>query len=99
MVTPEKRGEIMKQTDTESLLEFPCQYQFKAMGLAGDRFKQAIIAAIDKHVTVPEDAVRCRPSGKGTYQAVSVLVILHNYKQLTDIYAEIRQVDDLKMLL
>ena len=89
----------MKQTDVETLLEFPCHYQFKAMGLAGESFKRAIVAAVNKYVTVPEDAVRCRLSGKGTYQSVSVLVTLYNYEQLTDIYAAMRQVDDLKMLL
>ncbi len=89
----------MKKTETEGLLDFPCHYQFKAMGLAGDDFKHAIVAAVDKHVAVAEDAVRCRPSAQGTYQAVSVMVTLHNYEQLTNIYTEIRQVDDLKMLL
>ncbi len=89
----------MDKTDPQNLLEFPCHYQFKAMGIAGDYFKDAIVAAVDKHVAVPQDAVRCRPSGKGTYQAVSVLVTLYNYGQLTDIYAAMRQVDGLKMLL
>lgn len=89
----------MKKTDAEELLDFPCHYQFKAMGLAGEGFKRAIVAAVDQYVAVPENAVRCRPSGKGTYQSVSVLVTLHNYEQLTAIYAEMRQVTDLKMLL
>ncbi|MEE4254375.1 MAG: DUF493 domain-containing protein [Desulfuromusa sp.] len=89
----------MEKTDPKDLIEFPCHYQFKAMGLAGSKFRQATIAAIAKHASVAEDAVRSRPSGKGTYQSVSVLVTLHSYEQLTSIYAEMRQVDDLKMLL
>ncbi len=89
----------MKKTDVEELLDFPCHYQFKAMGIAGEGFMRDIVAAVNKHVAVPEDAVRCRPSGKGTYQSVSVLVTLYNYEQLTAIYAELRQVVDLKMLL
>ena len=89
----------MTTTNPKDLLEFPCQYQFKAMGLSGDCFRKDIVAAVGGHVTVPQDAVRCRPSGKGTYQAVSVLVTLYNYEQLTAIYAEMRQVDNLKMLL
>ena len=92
-------GKVMKKTDPKDLIEFPCHYQFKAMGLAGVDFRQAIIAAIDKHVSVPKDAVRSRPSGKGNYHAVSVLVTLHSYEQLTSIYAEMRQVVGLKMLL
>ena len=89
----------MTKTDPKDLIEFPCHYQFKAMGGCGETFKQAVIDAVDKHASVSLDSVRCRPSGKGTYQAVSVLVTLHNYEQLTAIYAELRKVDDLKMLL
>lgn len=89
----------MEKIDPEDLIEFPCHYQFKAMGLSGTEFRQAIIAAIAKHADVAEDAVGSRPSGKGTYQSVSVLVTLYSYEQLTSIYAEMRQVDHLKMLL
>ncbi|MCW8893178.1 MAG: DUF493 domain-containing protein [Deltaproteobacteria bacterium] len=89
----------MKKTDPVNLLDFPCHYQFKAVGLAGEDFSRGIFAAISKHVDVSRDAVRSRPSGKGNYQAVSVLVTLYSYQQLTAIYAEMRQVRDLKMLL
>jgi putative lipoic acid-binding regulatory protein len=83
----------------EDLLEFPCQYQFKALGVAGEDFKMNILHAIGQHAKVAQDAVRCRPSGKGNYQSVSVLLTLHSYQQLTDIYAEMRKVPALKMLL
>jgi len=83
----------------EDLLEFPCHYQFKAVGQAGESFRQAIVAAVERHAAVSQDAVRCRPSGKGNYQAVSVLVTLHSYQQLTSIYADMRQVPGLKLLL
>ncbi|MDX2479625.1 MAG: DUF493 domain-containing protein [Desulfuromusa sp.] len=89
----------MNNNNPKDLLEFPCHYQFKAMGLAGDPFKDAIVAAVSKYIVVAQDAVKCRPSGKGTYQSVSVLVTLHNYEQLTSIYAEMRLVIGLKMLL
>lgn len=83
----------------EELLEFPCHYQFKAVGLAGESFQQAIVAAMAQHVAVPKDSVRTKPSGKGNYQSVSVLVTLYSYEQLTCIYAEMRKVVGLKMLL
>ena len=89
----------MKKTNPEELLDFPCHFQFKAVGLAGDIFQEGIIEAVEKHAMVSRDAVRSRPSGKGKYQAVSILVMLHSYQQLTDIYAEMRQVPNLKMLL
>jgi len=83
----------------EELLDFPCHYQFKAVGMAGEAFRQSVISSVDRHATVGPDAIRCRPSGKGTYQSVSVLVTLHSYQQLTSIYAEMRQIPGLKMLL
>jgi putative lipoic acid-binding regulatory protein len=90
---------VTDQRSPEDLLEFPCQYQFKAVGVTGEIFKQAIVAAIEKHIPVSADAVRSRPSGKGNYQSVSVLVTLYNYQQLTGIYAEMRLVAGLKILL
>lgn len=89
----------MKQADTTDLIDFPCHFQFKAVGLAVDDFCQAILAAVSKHATVSKEAVLSRPSGKGTYQSVSILVTLHSYEQLTTIYAEMRRVKGLKMLL
>lgn len=90
---------MTEKQNPEDLLEFPCQYQFKAVGAAGQPFIDAIVQAINKHSAVNQDAVRSRPSGKGTYQSVSVLVTLHSYQQLTSVYAEMRKVPDLKMLL
>lgn len=83
----------------EELLEFPCHYTFKAVGVSGDQFKESIIAAARKFALVPRDAVHVRPSGKGNYQSVSILVRLENYRQLQDIYAGMKQVPGLKMLL
>ena len=89
----------MVSKEMHELLEFPCQYQFKAVGSAGEGFNRSIVAAIDRHVSVPRDAIRTRPSSKGNYQAVSVLVTLHSYQQLLAIYADIRKVPELKVLL
>jgi len=89
----------MKSPDPKDLLDFPCHYQFKAIGLAAASFRDGIVAAASKFIVVPEDAIKCCPSGNGTYQSVTILLTLHNYQQLTDIYAEMRQVAGLKMLL
>lgn len=83
----------------EELFDFPCHYQFKAVGQAGDEFYAAVIAAIGKLAAVSNDAVKSRPSGKGNYQSVSVVVTLHNFAQLKGIYAELRQIPGMKMLL
>lgn len=83
----------------EDLIEFPCHYTFKAIGTSGETFPSQVIDAASKHVEVPQDAVLIRPSGKGNYQSVSIVARLENYQQLTAIYAEIKLVAGLKMLL
>jgi len=90
---------VTSKKSPQELLAFPCHYEFKAVGMAGKAFQQAIVSAAGKHVKISADSVRSKPSGKGTYQSVSVFVTLHSYQQLTSIYAEMRKVDGLKMLL
>lgn len=87
------------QQNPETLLEFPCHYQFKAVGVSGDEFRDGVIKAVSKRVPVASDAVMTRPSGKGNFQSVSVMVTLHNFEQLKEIYANLRQVPGMKMLL
>ena len=90
---------MSEPTKPEDLLEFPCHYTFKAVGLCGDRFKDGIVAATAAHVAVSQDAIHIKPSAKGNYQSVSIVVRLENYRQLQDIYAGMKQVPGLKMLL
>lgn len=85
--------------DPESLLDFPCHYQFKAIGTAGDLFFQSVVQAVSVHATVSEDAVRTQPSRRGNYQSVSVVLTIYNADQLTAIYSELKKLSGLKMLL
>lgn len=89
----------MRSDNPEDLLEFPCHYQFKAIGKAGEDFRRDVVQAIARRVEVPADAVRWQDSRNGTYQSVSVILTIYSYVQLTGIYAELKQVADLKMLL
>jgi putative lipoic acid-binding regulatory protein len=90
---------MSEPVNPEDLLEFPCHYTFKAVGASGEIFSAGISAAVGRHATVHRDAIHIRPSGKGSYQSVSIVVRLENYKQLTDIYAGMKEVPGLKMLL
>ena len=83
----------------EDLLDFPCHYTFKAVGESGLRFSTDISAAVGLYAVVHQDAINIRASGKGNYQSVSIIVRLDCYQQLIDIYAEMKSVSGLKMLL
>lgn len=85
----------------EELLEFPCDYMFKAFGPndeSGD-FMRRVREAVSTVVPLPLDAVKARLSSQGTYLCVTAVVRLQNFSQLTDIYAAIRQVEGLRYLL
>jgi putative lipoic acid-binding regulatory protein len=90
---------VSETIPSEELLEFPCHYTFKAVGLSGETFLSGITSAVKRHAVLSQDAVLIRPSGKGTYQAVSILVRLDNFAQLKDIYAGMKEVAGLKISL
>ncbi len=90
---------MTQKTDPEDLLDFPCSYTFKAIGESGDSFYDQILAAARHHALIHQDAICVRPSGKGKYQSISIIVMLENYQQLKDIYAGMKEVPGLKMLL
>lgn len=83
----------------EELVSFPCDYLFKAFGPNDESFVAAVRSAVAKTLYVPLDNIKLRASANGQYQCVSVLVRLYNVEQLTAIYADLRQVEQLKYLL
>ena len=85
----------------DSLLEFPCDYIFKAVGsdTVKGLFSSSVHSAVSSVVPVPLDSIKCRSSSQGNYLAVSVLVRLYNMDQVKSIYAALREVEGLKFLL
>lgn len=81
-------------------LIFPCEYVFKAFGPGESTgFATAVQQAVSTVVPVPLDAVKIRMSGQGNYQAVSVVLIMHNLEQVHAIYQSLKTVPDLQYLL
>ncbi len=71
----------------DSLLEFPCEFCVKAMGLAADDFDALVAAIVREQVPdLPAAAVRSRPSRGGKYLAVSVTFTATSRAQLDAIY-------------
>jgi len=88
-----------QRIDPDLLLDFPCDYVFKAFGSADAAFAEAVKQAVSQVMPVSADAMKSRDSSGGKYQAVSVCVRLHNSEQLKQIYAALKKVDGLKYLL
>jgi putative lipoic acid-binding regulatory protein len=74
----------------ETLLEFPCEFPVKAMGLACDELEIAVIEIINRHVDdLGEGAVRTKPSKNGKYLAMTIVVNAHSKQQIDAIYMDL----------
>lgn len=83
----------------DELVKFPCDYIFKAFGPNTETFVDSVRSTINTTVFAPLDAIKVRPSSKGEYQCVTVVVRLQNIEQLKTIYHDLQQLAELKYLL
>ena len=74
----------------ESLLEFPCPFPIKAVGLNDGGFENLVVELIGRHAALPaEGAVTSRDSRGGKYLSVTVTITATGLAQLDDIYREL----------
>lgn len=68
-------------------LEYPLEYEFKIMGLAGDDFAEHARRLVERVAgAAPADRVRVRASAQGKYHAVSVVTVLASEEQRRAVY-------------
>lgn len=77
----------MTQERPDTLMEFPCTFAIKAMGLAAEDFDALVFSLVRQHVPdLAEGAVRSKPSAAGKYVSVTVTFTATSREQLDDIY-------------
>ncbi len=87
-------------SETESLLEFPCQFPIKAMGKSRDDFDAIVVEIVRRHVSdISEGAVTSRASKAGTYTSVTVMIEATSREQLDAIYQGLTDSPDVLMAL
>jgi putative lipoic acid-binding regulatory protein len=86
--------------DGETLLEFPCVFPIKAMGLACDELEIAVIEIITRHVdSLAEDALRMKPSKSGKYTSITITITAHSKDQLDAIYMDLTACEHVSIAL
>jgi len=84
----------------ESLLEFPCRFPIKAMGLAEPGFDDLVLTIVREHVPdLGEGAVVTRPSKGGKWVSVTVTIEATSRSQLDAIYQALSDHDKVVMAL
>ena len=83
-----------------SLLEFPCEFPIKVMGLASHGFDDLVVEIVRRHVTDLQDgAVRAKPSRAGKYVSLTVTVQAASQDQLDRLYVELSAHERVLMVL
>ncbi len=76
--------------DTDQLMDFPCSFAIKAMGLATDDFDVLVVSLVRPHVKdLNEGAVSSKPSKGGKYISVTVTFEAESREQLDNIYRSV----------
>jgi putative lipoic acid-binding regulatory protein len=80
----------MTDHDGETLLEFPCEFPVKAFGQSSDGFPFTVFAIVQRHVPdITADAIQCRRSEGGKYDAVTISFTATSKRQLDAIYQDL----------
>jgi putative lipoic acid-binding regulatory protein len=87
-------------TDQESLLEFPCEFSIKAMGLNEPGFQELVVQIVRKHCPdLGEACSRTRPSKNGKWLSVTVDIQASSRDQLDAIYMDLTAHEKVTMSL
>ncbi len=84
---------------TPPLLEFPCDFPIKALGLSREGLEAQVVELVRRHAPDFQDAdVVSRLSGGGKYTAVTVTVRAQSQAQLDAIYQDLTACPEIAMV-
>lgn len=87
-------------TDSDTLLEFPCTFAIKSMGLAEVDLDLIVVEIVRKHAPeLGEGAVSTRLSKGGKYVSVTVTLEAQSKQQLDAIYQDLSDCEQVLMSL
>lgn len=74
----------------ESLLQFPCDFPIKVMGVGDSDFQVLVVELVRRHAPDLDEArVQVRNSRAGRYRSVTVVVRARDHAQLNAIYQDL----------
>mgnify|MGYP000724603407 FL=1 len=84
----------------ETLIEFPCDFDVKAMGPSSDDFDAIVVDMIRHHVDdIKEGAVTTKQSSGGKFTSVTVTIYATSKAQIDAIYRELSAHEQVKYVL
>ena len=87
-------------TERETLIEFPCDFPLKIMGIATPEFAQTIANVVLQHAPEFDTAsMEMRPSRAGNYLALTCTIRATSQLQLDALYRELSSHPMVKVVL
>lgn len=85
---------------TDSLIEYPCDFPIKIMGVMQESFAQTMVEVVQVHdPSFHAGKIEMRPSSKGTYLSLTVTVWATSREQLDNLYRELTSHPMVKVVL
>jgi len=90
-----------QQTDSQTLLEFPCEFPLKVMGLNRNEFSEHMRNLVQEFVQyeIKTDAITSRESSSGKYLALTITFTAQSKEQLDNIYQALHAHPNVTMTL
>ncbi|CFQ32314.1 MULTISPECIES: DUF493 family protein YbeD [Yersinia] len=86
------------KTKLHELLEFPCSFTYKVMGIAEPQLVNQVVEVVQRHA--PGDySPQVKPSSKGNYHSVSITITATHIEQVETLYEELGKLELVRMVL
>ena len=87
-------------SERETLIEFPCDFPLKIMGVAAEGFAQTVAAVVQKYAPEFDPAtMEMRPSKAGNYLSLTCTIVATSQTQLDAVYRELSSHPMVKVVL
>ena len=88
----------MLDTKFHELMDFPTSFPYKVVGDARDTLADDVVAVVQRHV--PGDYMpTSKVSSKGTYNSITINVIVSGKEQIERLYIELAAIEGVKRVL
>jgi hypothetical protein len=86
------------KTKLNELLEFPCTFTYRVMGVARPELVDEVVEVVQRHA--PGDySPEVKPSSKGNYHSVSITITATHIEQVETLYEELGKIAMVRMVL
>jgi len=85
-------------TKFDELLDFPCQFPFKVLGVADPALTEQVVAVLQQHAPGDYSPV-LRPSAKGNFVSVTVTVTATSKAHLETMYEALGKIELVRVVL